>query len=78
MKFQMAKNSLFAILLRSPWWISIVIAVAIGGVMSALLPEGWRVAGAVSGFPFLVIGVMALVKQWNRPSTAQVMPGAIR
>jgi restriction system protein len=71
-KFQMAPNSLFAILLRSPWWISMVIAVAIGAVMSALLPEGWRVAGAVSGFPFLVIGVMALVKQWNRPSAAQV------
>lgn len=72
MKFQMAPNSLFAILLRSPWWISIAIAAAIGAVMSALLPEGWRVAGAVSGFPFLVIGVMALVKQWHRPSAAQV------
>lgn len=72
MKFQMAPNSLFAILLRSRWWISIAIAVAIGVVMAALLPEGWRVAGAVSGFPFLVIGVMAFVKQWHRPSAAQV------
>lgn len=72
MKFQMAPNSLFAILLRSPWWISVTIAAAIGVVMVALLPEGWRVAGAVSGFPFLVIGVMAFVKQWNRPSAAQV------
>ncbi|MFT3957150.1 MAG: restriction endonuclease [Piscinibacter sp.] len=72
MKFQMAPNSLFAILLRSPWWISLAIAAAIGVVMAALLPEGWRVAGAVSGFPFLVIGVMAFVRQWDKPSAAQV------
>lgn len=72
MKFQMAPNSLFAILLRSPWWISLAIAVAIGVVMSAVLPEGWRVAGAVSGFPFVVIGVIAFVKQWHRPSAARV------
>jgi restriction system protein len=71
-KFQMAKNSLFAILLRSPWWISIAIAVAIGAVAAALLPDGWRVAGAVSGFPFAVVGVIAFVKQWHRPSAAQV------
>ena len=72
MKFQMAPNSLFAILLRSPWWISLGIAAAIGVVMVALLPAGWRVAGAVSGFPFAVIGVMAFVRQWNQPSAAQV------
>jgi len=29
MKFQMAKNSLFAILLRSPWWMSILVAAGI-------------------------------------------------
>lgn len=72
MKFKMAPNSLFAILLRSPWWISVAIAVAIGAVAAALLPEGWRVAGAVSGFPFAVVGAIAFVKQWHRPSAAQV------
>ena len=30
MKLQMAKNSLFAILLRSPWWISIALCIALG------------------------------------------------
>ena len=72
MKFQMSQNSLFAILLRSPWWISVLIAVVIGAVFAALLPDGWRVIGALSGFPFLVVGVIAFVKQWRLPSAAKV------
>jgi hypothetical protein len=28
MKFKMAENSLFATLLRSPWWVSLTLAVA--------------------------------------------------
>ncbi|MDO8420135.1 MAG: restriction endonuclease, partial [Rubrivivax sp.] len=39
MKFQMAKNSLFATLLRSPWWISAVIALVLGLLGAALLPD---------------------------------------
>lgn len=72
MKFKMAKNSLFAVLLRSPWWISVVIAVALGGVGAALLPDQYRAAGALSGFPFAVIGAMAAWRQWHLPSAAQV------
>ncbi len=72
MKFKMAPNSLFAVLLRSPWWISI----AIGGVLTlvalAWLPDNLRPAGAVSGLPFFVIGAMALKRQWNAPSARQV------
>ena len=68
----MAENSLFAILLRSPWWISIVIALALGALAMALLPEAYRVVGAVSGVPFLVIGGMAALRQWRAPSAAQV------
>ena len=59
MKFQMAKNSMFAVLLRSPWWISIGIAVAVGLVAAALLPAQFKGAGALSGLPFAVIGVLA-------------------
>ncbi len=68
----MAKNSLFAVLLRSPWWISLLLAAAVGLVSVALLPEQFKIVGALSGFPFLVIAVMAVVKQWHKPSAARV------
>ena len=72
MKLKMAKNSLFAILLRSPWWISLLLATAVGLVSVALLPDQFKIVGALSGFPFAVIAVMALVKQWHKPSAARV------
>lgn len=68
----MAEKSLFAILLRSPWWISIAIALGLAMAAMALLPEAYRVIGAVSGFPFLVIGVIAAARQWRQPSAARV------
>lgn len=68
----MSQNSLFAILLRSPWWIGLVLAVAVGAVAAALLPETYRVAGALSGFPFAVIAFMALRRQWGQPSAQQI------
>lgn len=68
----MAKNSLFATLLRSPWWISAVIALVLGMLGVALLPDRFRVAGALSGLPFAVIAVIAARKQWRLPSAARV------
>jgi restriction system protein len=68
----MAKNSLFAILLRSPWWISAVIAMLLGLLGFALLPDRFRVVGALSGLPFAVIGAIAARRQWRLPSAARV------
>ena len=68
----MAKNSLFAVLLRSPWWISLAIGLALGLVGFALLPVQFRVAGALSGMPFIVICVIAARRQWHLPSAARV------
>ncbi len=64
----MAQNSLFAILLRSPWWMSLGIALVMGLLSFALLPVQYRVVGALSGFPFAVIAVMAARRQWHQPS----------
>ena len=72
MKFKMAEKSLFATLLRSPWWVSLAIAVVLGLLAMALLPADYRVVGATSGFPFLVIAVVAAVRQWRLPSAARV------
>lgn len=72
MRLKMAPNSLFAILLRSGWWISIGIAVLLVGVSKALLPPEYWTFGAMGGFPFLVIGLIALVKQLRRPGSRRV------
>jgi restriction system protein len=68
----MAENSLFAILLRQRWWVSASIALAIGPVAAALLPPDWRVAGALSGFPFAVITAMAAWRGRHTPSADRV------
>jgi restriction system protein len=68
----MAKNSLFATLLRSPWWVSMAIAAALALLAGALLPADYRAAGALSTLPFVVIGAMAARRQWRLPSAARV------
>lgn len=68
----MARNSLFAILLRSPWWISLALAGALLLPALALLPEHLRVAGALSALPFVVIAGLAACRQWRLPSAARV------
>jgi len=72
MKLKMSKNSLFAILLRSPWWVSWLLVAVITLASAALLPEGYVAFGVMGGFPFLVIGVMAAFKQWRAPNPTRV------
>lgn len=72
LKFRPPPNSLFAVLLRSPWWVSLLIAAVLGLVAAALLPEAFRVVGALSGFPFIVIAAIAAQRQWRLPSAARV------
>ncbi len=63
---------MFAILLRSPWWVSIAIVVAFVLVARAMLPEQYVVFGAMGGFPFLVVGLIAAVRQFRAPNPEQV------
>ena len=72
MKIQMAKNSLFAVLLRSAWWVSASIAAALVLLSLALLPAEYRVVGALSATPFVVIAALAARRQWRLPSEASV------
>ncbi len=71
-KFQMAPNSLFAILLRSRWWISFAITGAIVLLALALLPPDYKLVGALGATPFFAVGIVALVRQLNAPSPARV------
>ncbi len=67
MKLKMAQNSLFAILLRKPWWISIALVGVIALAARALVPQPYTAFGMMGGFPFLVIGIMAAWRQWQAP-----------
>jgi len=67
----MAPNSLFAILLRSPWWASLGIAVGMALLLRLLLPHDYAVAGMLGTLPFVVIAAIAAWKQWRAPSAAQ-------
>lgn len=72
MKLKMAPNSVFAVLLRSPWWMSFVLVAAILLASNALLPERYVVFGGMAAFPFLVVAVVAAFRQYKRLSPAQV------
>ena len=78
MKFKMAPNSLFAVLLRNPWWISFLIVAVISVICAALLPKDMVVFGIMGTFPFMVTGFVALKRQWNAPSAKDVEAEAAR
>jgi restriction system protein len=70
----MNKNSLFAVLLRSPWWISIAVAagtIALSRFALARfeIPELYSIFVAL---PFLVIGCVAAWQQLRAPGAEQV------
>lgn len=68
----MAPNSGFAILLRSPWWVSFAIAAVIVLLCGALLPAHLAPFAALGALPVAVIGCIAAWRQWRAPSAAQV------
>ena len=72
MKFRMAEKSLFAILLRSPWWASFAIAAGIVLVVRVALPEPFSVGGMMAAIPFLGIGFVTAWRQLRAPSAARV------
>jgi restriction system protein len=72
MKFKMSEKSLFATLLRAPWWVSFLVMFAVALVAGALLPDAYKIAGMLGAFPFLVIGIMAAWRQRNAISPERI------
>ena len=68
----MSDKSLFAVLLRSPWWVSFAVAIAVGVAGFMLLPDRFKTVGALSGMPFVVIGSMAFWRQMRAPNPARI------
>ena len=65
----MHENSLFALLLRSPWWISVGVAAGVVALLRLVLPDVYAFFAAA---PFLVIGAIAGWRQLRAPSAAKV------
>ena len=59
MQLKMSENSLFAVLLRSPWWISFGLAIAIGAGTYAIFPKDMASLAPFVGLPFIVTGCIA-------------------
>ena len=68
----MAPNSLFAVLLRSPWWISLVAALVIVLLSRALLPAHLWLYGAFGCFPLVIVAGIAAWRQAHAPSAKRV------
>jgi restriction system protein len=66
------KNSLFAILLRSPWWVSILVAAGIFMLAKSMLSDAYAPYGIFASLPFIVIGNYAAWQQLRAPSAEHI------
>jgi len=69
MKLELPRNSLFAILLRSRWWVSILAAAGMFALVRLWFAAPYAVAAAL---PLAVIGMYAAFQQLRRPGPARI------
>ena len=68
MQFKMRENSIFATLLRSPWWVSMLIGGTIALAAFALFASKFAYFGVFSALPFFGIGLVRAYRQMQQPS----------
>lgn len=68
----MSENSLFAYLLRSPWWVSLAVAAALVLAARFVLPDEYVFYALSFAVPFVITAAMAAWKQRDVPSAARV------
>jgi restriction system protein len=74
---KMHENSMFALLLRSPWWVSFIVA-GITIALSRLMVMKFdfdQLYAVFIGLPFIVIGSVAAWRQLRVPSEERVAAG---
>jgi len=69
MKFQLPRNSLFAILLRSPWWVSLALALGAFALARLFLPAS---LAAFIAAPWVAIGLYVAFQQLRRPGAKRL------
>jgi len=72
MAFKMAKGSLFAVLLRSPWWYSASIGLFFIGIGLAIAGGKYAILGITGALPFFGIAGYSGYKQSKLPSRKRV------
>ncbi|MBS1155664.1 MAG: hypothetical protein H6R07_1588 [Proteobacteria bacterium] len=72
MQLKLAKNSIFAHLLRSPWWASLLIAFIVGTLARLFLADIFGMGVISIAFPFLLISGIAGWRQLQAPSAARI------
>ena len=68
----MSKNSLFAYLMRSSWWVSFAIAAVLALLARFVLPQEYAWYAFSFTIPFVVIGTIVAWRDRNAPSAKQV------
>jgi len=68
-KLPMHENSLFAVLLRSRWWISFAVAIGLFLLVRLVIPEAYAI---VVPIPFVVIGCIAAWRQLRTPGAGRI------
>ena len=72
MQLKMRENSLFAVLLRSPWWYSVLIAGFLVMIGQLFLSGKYLIYAIPIAFPFLVIAVIAGYRQATSPGSKKL------
>ncbi|NRA15913.1 MAG: restriction endonuclease [Oceanospirillaceae bacterium] len=73
MAFKMSKRSLFAILLRSKWWYSVLIGLFILAASLLITDAKYVILSISVTLPFFGIGGYAAFKQFQQPSEKRVL-----
>jgi restriction system protein len=73
MAFKVAKSSLFAMLLRSPWWYSALIGLFFIGISLIIAGGQYVIFGVATSLPFFGIAGHAGYKQSQQPSQKRVL-----
>jgi restriction system protein len=71
-KLKMAPNSMFAVLLRSRWWVSFAAAGVMVLLARLILPTAYEVYALFAAIPLVVVGAVAAWRQLRAPSAARV------
>jgi restriction system protein len=71
-RLKMAERSIFATLLRSPWWISVAIAAAVALAGRYIVYDKYAVPVITMALPFLVIAAISFWKKRDIPSAGRI------
>ena len=68
----MSENSLFALLLRKHWWVSVAVAIAIALLARFVVPQAYAAYAFSFSVPFLIIAAIAAWRHRHTPSSGRV------